>query len=54
MPVTASPSVRLPLTVTDALGTSETITVETADWKLVFDRLYNGGVPVVRSRCRSR
>lgn len=43
-PGIASPSVRLPLTVTDALGTSGTITVETTDWKLVFDQLYNGGI----------
>jgi hypothetical protein len=41
VPATA---IRSPLTVTDATGSSGTITVETPDWRLVFDALYNGGI----------
>lgn len=40
----AGTSVHAPLTVTDAIGSNGTVTVQTPLWRLDFDELYNGGI----------
>ena len=43
-PLVASAHSALPLNVEDRLAADGTIVVSTAEWKLVFDRAFNGGI----------